>query len=138
MRISVVLPARLGPTSPTRSPWNSSNEMSSNNGPRSKPRLRLVQLINSMRDSFWHRVSCFRQEALNRLGVGDIGQRPAEERLGIVVAALETKTGAIQEQQRRLLRAAFDSLPELFQVQGMLGGVVGVQLARGEFRGRPI
>src|SRR5258708_39255589 len=114
MRISVVLPAPLGPTSPTRSPWNSSNEMSSNNGPRSKPRDRLVQLNNSMRDSFWHRVSIFRQEALNRLGVGNVGQRPAEERLGIVVAAVEPELVAVQEQQRRLLRVRLGRPPGPF------------------------
>src|SRR5262249_55408715 len=50
MRMSVVLPAPFGPTKPTRSPWYSSNDRSSNSGPRSYARMSPVQLSNSIHD----------------------------------------------------------------------------------------
>src|SRR5205085_10387840 len=83
-------------------------------------------------------LSRLRQKSLDRLRIGYVGQSPAKVCFRFVVPSVEPKLVAIEEQQRRLLWVALDGLAQPFQVQGMLGDIFAIQLARIELRRRPI
>src|SRR4051812_31734475 len=146
MRMSVVLPAPFGATSPTRSPWNNSNPRSSKSGPASNPRDSPEQLSSNMLPEYGPPAGRGRrtagqsagQEAVDHLGPGDAIAQRAEHGTGVVALAVEPADIGPQERQGGVGRVGGRGFVELPAVVGEAVRVRAVQVAEGGAGLRPV